>query len=117
MKKPVHKNRKHSKNFYNRLIIGAVVLTAALIIALVVANALTPDGEYYVTADGHVHTADGAHVGDAADMFGEGYTISDDGHVHDANGNHVATYDGTVAETPAEETPAEEPESTEEPAN
>ncbi|MBQ4580022.1 MAG: hypothetical protein IJA83_05115 [Clostridia bacterium] len=102
MKKPVHKHRKHSAKFYNRLIIGAVALTAALIIALVVANALTPSGEYYVTADGHVHTADGTHVGDAAEMFGEGYTISEDGHVHDANGNHVATYDGSAADATEE---------------
>ena len=102
MKKPVHKNRKRSAKFYNRLIIGAVVLTAALIIAMAVANALTPSGEYFVTADGHVHTADGAHVGEAAEMFGEGYTISEDGHVHDASGNHVATYDGSTAEATEE---------------
>lgn len=117
MKKPVHKNRKRSAKFYNRLIIGAVALTVALIIALVVANALTPNNEYIVTADGHVHTADGAHVGEATDMFGEGWTVSEDGHVHTADGTHVATYDGTITETPAEEVPAEEPASTEEAAN
>ncbi len=95
MKKPVHKNHKHSKNFYNRIIIGGVVLTVVLIIALVVANAVAP-GEYIITADGHVHTADGAHVGEAADMFGEDYVITEDGHVHTADGTHVGNYEGDV---------------------
>ena len=92
MKKPVYKHSKHSQKFYNRLVIGAIALTAVLIIALVVVNALNPNEEYIVTADGHVHTADGTHVGDATEMFGEGYTVGEDGHVHDANGNHVGTY-------------------------
>ncbi len=106
MKKPVHKHRKRSAKFYNRLVIGAIALTVVLIAALVVANALAPNNEYIVTADGHVHTADGAHVGEAADMFGEGWTVSEDGHVHAADGTHVATYDGTIVETPAEEAPS-----------
>ncbi len=92
MKKPVHKHSKHSQKFYNRLVIGAIALTAVLIVALVVANALNPNEEYIVTADGHVHTADGTHVGDATEMFGEGYTVTEDGHVHTEDGTHVGTY-------------------------
>ncbi len=96
MKKPVHKHRKHSAKFYNRLIIGGVVLTVVLIAALVIANALAPDNNYIITADGHVHTADGAHVGEAADMFGEDYVVTEDGHVHTADGTHVGSYEGEI---------------------
>ena len=91
MKKPVHKHRKSNPKATRWAIIGVLALTVILIAALAISNAVAP-GEYYVTADGHVHTADGTHVGDAAEMFGEGYTVSEDGHVHDAAGNHVGTY-------------------------
>ena len=91
MKKPVHKHRKNNPKATRWAIIGVLALTVVLMVALVVSKAVAP-GDYYVTGDGHVHTADGTHVGDAAELFGEGYTVSEDGHVHDANGNHVGTY-------------------------
>ena len=92
MKKPVHKHRKSNPKATRWTIIGVLALTVVLIAALVISNIVNPNEEYFVTADGHVHTADGTHVGDATEMFGEGYTVSEDGHVHDANGNHVGTY-------------------------
>ena len=92
MKKPVHKHRKNNPKATRWAIIGVVALTVVLIAALAISNALNTPEEYFVTADGHVHTADGTHVGDAAEMFGEGYTISEDGHVHAADGTHVGTY-------------------------
>ena len=91
MKKPVHKHRKSNPKATRRTIIGVLALTVVLIVALAISNAVG-NQEYFVTADGHVHTADGTHVGDAAEMFGEAYTVGEDGHVHDANGNHVGTY-------------------------
>ena len=91
MKKPVHKHRKSNPKATRWAIIGVLALTVVLMVALVVSKAVAP-GDYYVTGDGHVHTADGTHVGDAAEMFGEAYTVGEDGHVHDANGNHVGTY-------------------------
>ena len=103
MKKHVHKSRKGQAKRLNIIMIGCAVVTALLIIALIVARFVTPaSSEYIVTADGHVHTADGAHVGDAAEMFGEGYTISEDGHVHAADGTHVGTAETLPAEDPAE---------------
>ena len=98
MKKPVHKHRNKNSKMTNVLLYGILGLLVALVIALAVSNALAPNTEYYVTADGHVHTADGTHVGDAEELFGEGYTISEDGHVHDASGAHVGTYDATTVE-------------------
>ena len=106
MKKPVHKHHKKNSKMTNYIIYGVLALTVVLIAALAIANAIAPQGEYIVTADGHVHTAGGTHVGDAAEMFGEGYTISEDGHVHAADGSHVATYDGEAV-TESTETPAE----------
>lgn len=91
MKKPVHKHRKSNPKATRWAIIGVLALTVVLIVALAISNAVG-NQEYFVTADGHVHTADGTHVGDAAEMFGEAYTVGEEGHVHDANGNHVGTY-------------------------
>lgn len=105
MKKHVHKSRKAQAKQQNMIIIGCAVVTALLIISLIVARFAAPAStEYIVTADGHVHTADGTHVGDAAEMFGEGYTISEDGHVHAADGTHV----GTAEEIPTEDADSHE---------
>lgn len=105
MKKHVHKSRKAQAKRQNIIIIGCAVITVLLIVALIVARFVTPaNTDYIITADGHVHTADGAHVGDAAEMFGEGYTVTADGHVHAADGTHVGTAD-TLPE--ATEAPAE----------
>ena len=92
MKKHVHKHRKSNPKATRWAIIGVLALTTAHIVTLIISNIQGVDGEYFVTADGHVHTADGTHVGDAAEIFGEDFTISEDGHVHDAAGNHVGTY-------------------------
>ena len=103
MKKHVHKSRKGQAKRQNIIIIGCAVVTALLIVALIVARFVTPAStEYIITADGHVHTADGAHVGDAAEMFGEGYTVTEDGHVHAADGTHVGTAEATEAPAEAE---------------
>ena len=103
MKKHVHKSRRAQAKRQNIIIIGCAVVTALLIVALIVARFVTPAStEYIITADGHVHTADGAHVGDAAEMFGEGYTVTEDGHVHAADGTHVGTAEATEAPAEAE---------------
>lgn len=107
MKKHVHKSRKGQAKRQNIIIIGCAVITVLLIVALIVARFVTPDSsDYIITADGHVHTADGAHVGDAAEMFGEGYTVTEDGHVHAADGTHVGTAEALPG-ADATEAPAE----------
>lgn len=116
MKKPIHKHRKNQSKLTNLILGGALVLTLVLIIALVVANQLAPEAsDYVITADGHVHAADGTHLGTSEEMFGSDYVVTEDGHVHAADGTHLGTYDETVEE-PADESaeePAEEPTETE----
>ena len=53
---------------------------------------------YVVTEDGHVHAADGTHIGDYDEVFGSGYTLTEDGHIHAADGTHVGEVNGETAE-------------------
>lgn len=114
MKKKVRRSRKNQEKLYNLIFGGALAIMVILFVALVVARHFTSEAsDYVITADGHVHTADGAHVGDAAELFGSNYTVTEDGHVHAADGTHIGTYDPASAEATAE--PTAEP--TEAPAN
>lgn len=99
MKRPVHKHRKKQSKLTNYVIGGTLLALGVLIIALVVANALAPEpSDYVITADGHVHDADGNHLGTTEEMFGSDYFVTEDGHVHTADGTHVGTYDDSTEE-------------------
>lgn len=114
MKKTVRRSKKNQEKLYNLIFGGVLAVAVILLVTLIIARNVTPDAtEYVITADGHVHTVDGAHVGDAAELFGSDYTVTADGHVHAADGTHIGTYDTTSAEATAE--PTAEP--TEAPAN
>ena len=54
------------------------------------------DSGYTITEDGHVHAADGTHIGTVEEMFGGNVTVSEDGHVHAADGTHIADIDDLV---------------------
>lgn len=112
MKKKVRRSRKNQDKLYNMIFGGALVIMVVLFLALVIARQFAPEAsDYIITADGHVHTADGAHVGDAAELFGSNYTVTEDGHVHAADGTHIGTYDAAAADATAEPTatPTEAP--------
>ena len=95
MKKHYRRRKKDQSKLIDTVFIGLLAGTVILVIALMITNAVAPDStEYIITADGHIHTADGAHVGDAADLFGSDYTVTEDGHVHAADGTHLGTYSG-----------------------
>ena len=71
-----------------KIIIGALILIVALVI---VSKFVGGNDDYVVTADGHVHAADGTHIG-----------------VVDENGNIVPEIAEEVTEDAAEAEPAEE---------
>lgn len=118
MKKPVHKSKKQQEKLYNIIFGGALAVMVILLVALLISKAFAPEtSDLIITADGHVHTADGAHVGTTEDLLDTGYIVTEDGHVHAPDGTHLGTYDATPADptTAPSEEPAADP--TEEPAN
>ena len=105
MKKNNQLSKKARQKKREKLITIAFVGTLILVLALALVQRLTKEEtvQYVVTQDGHVHTADGAHVGTVEEMFGEnGIVVTEDGHVHAADGSHL----GDV-EAPAEDASAE----------
>lgn len=116
MKKPVHKSKKNQEKLYNLIFGGVLALMVILLVALLISKAFAPEAtDYVITADGHVHTADGAHVGTTDELYGSGYVVTEDGHVHAADGTHLGTYDDTFADPTAQPTAQPTAESTEEP--
>lgn len=105
MKKNNQLSKKARQKKREKLITIAFVGTLILVLALALIQNLTKDEvvQYVVTEEGHVHTADGTHVGTVEEMFGEnGLVVTQDGHVHAADGTHL----GDV-EAPAEDASAE----------
>lgn len=57
-------NRDQEKQM-NRIFIGFLIGAAVLIAALVVLRLTTPkETGYIITSDGHIHAADGTHIGE-----------------------------------------------------
>jgi len=95
-------SKKYRKSKKNQKVFEYVFygLIAVLVIVIAV-QMLTPkpqpvdNTELYITADGHVHLADGSHVGSYEEMFGETeYEVTEDGHVHTKDGIHIGTWAG-----------------------
>lgn len=92
MKKNVRRSKKNQEKLYNLLFGGILALMAILFVALIIARAVAPEAsDYVITADGHVHAADGTHLGTTEEMFGSDYVVTEDGHVHAPDGTHIGT--------------------------
>ena len=87
--------RKKNGRGAERLFIGIIAALVLLIIAGIVISVLPGEsGGYVVSDDGHIHDAQGNHLADYEELFGDAnYTITEDGHVHDENGNHIGDLD------------------------
>jgi len=75
-----------------RALIAAVILSVVLLIAAKLFGG--SDSDYTITSDGHVHAADGTHIGTVEDIYGassDNIIITDDGHVHTADGTHIGS--------------------------
>lgn len=91
------KTRKSKKNtkVFEYVFYGLIALLAIVIVAQMLLPKPVPvdNTELYITEDGHVHMADGSHVGSVEEMFGEvEYEVTEDGHVHTKDGIHIGTY-------------------------
>ena len=96
MKKNNQLSKKARQKRREKIITIAFVATLILVLALALIQNLTKEEtvQYIVTQDGHVHTADGTHVGSVEEMFGEnGVIVTEDGHVHAADGSHLGEID------------------------
>lgn len=91
MKKKNYRSKKVLQKRRETIFIGA--LAVLLVVALILGVIDIFDGDngsgYTVTEDGHVHAADGTHIGTVEEIFGEGAVVTGDGHVHSADGDHI----------------------------
>ena len=83
----------------------AFVAVVILVLALALVQKLTQEEtiQYIVTEEGHVHMANGTHVGTVEEIFGEnGLVVTEDGHIHAPDGTHLGSIDElNAAETQA----------------
>jgi len=96
MKKNNQLSKKARQKRREKIITIAFVGVLILVLALALIQNLTKEEtvQFIVTQDGHVHTADGAHVGTVEEVFGEnGVIVTEDGHVHAADGSHLGEVD------------------------
>lgn len=71
MAKRYSKNKKNRQKWVEYLFYGIVIaLVVLLIVKAAVPGASVDDTGYMITEEGHVHTADGQHVGTVDEMFG-----------------------------------------------
>ena len=101
MKKNNQLSKKARQKKREKLITIAFVGTLILVLALALIQNLTKEEsvQLVITQDGHVHTADGAHMGTVEEMFGEnGIVVTEDGHVHAADGSHLGDVDVPAAD-------------------
>ena len=95
MKKKSYKSKKVLQKRRETLFIGA--LAVLLVIALILGVIDIFDGDkgsgLTVTEDGHVHAADGTHIGTVEELFGENAVVTEDGHVHSDDGEHIGSLD------------------------
>ena len=67
MSKKSYKGKKKNLKWLEIVFVGMIVA----LVALLILRAVTPEStDYVITGDGHVHTADGAHVGTYEEVFG-----------------------------------------------
>lgn len=63
-----YRSKKNSKAT-EFIFLGLIVATVILVIALVIIQHTSSDS-YVITEDGHVHAADGTHIGTYDELFG-----------------------------------------------
>lgn len=88
MKKKGTKSRKAQQKKREIILIGVVIGLLFLAAVLGIIDAVTGGsraGGYTVTEDGHIHAADGTHIGTVEELFGEqggNVVIDEEGHIH-----------------------------------
>jgi len=89
-------SKKERQKRREKLITIAFIGVLVVVLALALIQNLTKEEsvQLVITEDGHVHTADGAHMGTVEEMFGEdGIVVTEDGHVHAPDGTHLGDVD------------------------
>jgi len=96
MKKNNQLSKKERQKRREKIITIAFAGVLILVLALALIQNLTKEEsvQLVITQDGHVHTADGVHMGTVEEMFGEnGIVVTEDGHVHASDGTHLGDVD------------------------
>ena len=105
MKKNNQMSKKERQKKREKWITIAFVAVVILVLALALVQKLTQEEtiQYIVTEEGHVHMANGTHVGTVEEIFGEnGLVVTEDGHIHAPDGTHLGSIDElNAAETQA----------------
>ena len=89
-------SKKERQKKREKLITIVFIGVLVVVLALALIQNLTKEEsvQLVITEDGHVHTADGAHMGTVEEMFGEdGIVVTEDGHVHAPDGTHLGDVD------------------------
>lgn len=106
MKKNTVRSKKTQQKKTEKLFIRVMCVLLALVMILGLVEAViggnNTGSTYTVTEDGHVHAADGTHLGTVEELFGEGAgtVVTEDGHIHAEDGTHIGTVgeEGAAAE-------------------
>ena len=107
MKKNTVRSKKTQQKKTEKLFIRVMCVLLVLVMILGLVEAVIGGGSntgstYTVTEDGHVHAADGSHIGTVEELFGEGAgtVVTEDGHIHAEDGTHIGTVgeEGAAAE-------------------
>lgn len=94
MKKNTSKQNQKQEKMLNYIFGGMLIFAVILLLVFTIAqNIPAAELDYVITADGHVHTADGTHLGTTDEVIGEKYIVTSDGHVHAEDGTHVGVYE------------------------
>ena len=94
-------SKKERQKKREKIITIAFIGVLVIVLALALIQNLTKEEsvQLVITEDGHVHTADGAHMGTVEEMFGDnGIVVTEDGHVHAADGTHLGNVDVPAAD-------------------
>ena len=105
MKKNNQMSKKERQKKREKVITIAFLAVVILVLALALIQKLTQEEtvQFVVTQDGHVHTANGEHVGTVEEMFGEnGLVVTEDGHVHAPDGTHLGDAEVPAADAESE---------------
>ena len=96
MKKNNQMSKKERQKKREKVITIAFLAVVILVLALALVQKLTQEEtiQYVVTEEGHVHMANGTHVGTVEEIFGaNGLVITEDGRILAADGTHVGDVD------------------------
>ena len=100
MKKNIRKQNQKQEKMLNYIFGGMLILAVLLLVVFTISrNSATAPTDYVITADGHVHAADGTHLGTTDEMLSDKYIITADGHVHAEDGTHVGVYEPAAEAT------------------